>query len=134
MFWLENRRAAKQSTPGVYLCWELMVGNSNCRWYWGTPPDAPEPTVPWCGLLWPDATPVSLAEAEAVRRYVTGKGRALFFDDLLGERWVFPEHGVRRLPSELAPFVPRELIRGRAVLVVWPMVPSLDVYRLRWVH
>jgi len=81
MGWLEGRRAAGRSTPGVYLCWELMVGNSNCRWYWGTKPDSPEPTVPWCGLMWPDATPVSLAEAEAVRRYVTGKPRAMFFDD-----------------------------------------------------
>ena len=44
--WLEKRRAAKKSTPGVYLCWELMVGNSNCRWYWGTKHGAPEPTVP----------------------------------------------------------------------------------------
>ena len=79
--WLERRRASGRSTPGVCLCWELMVGNSNCRWYWGTKPDAPEPTVPWCGLMWPDATPVSLAEAEAVRRYVTGQPRAMFFDD-----------------------------------------------------
>jgi hypothetical protein len=31
--------------------------------------------------MWPDATPVSLAEAEAVRRYVTGRPRAMFFDD-----------------------------------------------------
>jgi len=67
--------------PGVYLCWELMVGNSNCRWYWGTPQNSPEPTIPWCGLLWSDATPVSLAEAEAIRHYVTGETRALFFDD-----------------------------------------------------
>jgi len=37
--------------------------------------------VPWCGLLWPDATPVSLAEAAAARRYVTGQTPALFFDD-----------------------------------------------------
>jgi len=81
MNWLQRRRASGQSTPGVYLCWELMVGNSNCRWYWGTKPDSPEPTVPWCGLMWPDATPVSLAEAEAVRRYVTGRPRAMFFDD-----------------------------------------------------
>ncbi|MBE3108893.1 MAG: hypothetical protein IMZ46_00020, partial [Acidobacteria bacterium] len=81
MHWLEGRRASGASTPGVYLCWELMVGNSNCRWYWGTQPDSPEPTVPWCGLMWPDATPVSLAEAEAIRRYATGKPRALFFDD-----------------------------------------------------
>ena len=67
--------------PGVYLCWELMVGNSNCRWYWGTAEGTPEPTVPWCGLMWPDATPVSLAEAEAIRRWTTGQSRALFFDD-----------------------------------------------------
>ena len=84
MNWLQRRRASGQSTPGVYLCWELMVGNSNCRWYWGTKPDSPEPTVPWCGLMWPDATPVSLAEAEAVRRYVTGQPRAMFFDDFQG--------------------------------------------------
>jgi len=58
-----------------------MVGNSNCRWYWGTKHGTPEPTVPWCGLMWPDATPVSLAEAEAVRSYTTGKRQALFFDD-----------------------------------------------------
>ena len=43
-----------------------MVGNSNCRWHWIDKPGAPEPEIPWCGLLWPDATPVSLAEAEAV--------------------------------------------------------------------
>ena len=79
--WLQGRRSRGQTTPGVYLCWELMVGNSNCRWYWGTPQGAPEPTVPWCGLLWPDATPVSLAEAAAARRYVTGQTPALFFDD-----------------------------------------------------
>ncbi len=79
--WLERRRASGKSTPGVYLCWELMVGNSNCRWYWGTPPDSPEPTIPWCGLMWPDATPVSLAESEASLRYTTGKGRALFFEN-----------------------------------------------------
>jgi hypothetical protein len=81
LHWLENRRAAGKSTPGVYLCWELMVGNSNCRWHWVDKPDSPEPTIPWCGLMWPDATPVSLAEAEAVRRYVTGQSRAMFFDD-----------------------------------------------------
>ncbi len=81
MDWLEKRRSRGEACPGVYLCWELMVGNSNCRWYWGTPQGAAEPTVPWCGLLWPDATPVSLAEAEVVRRYVSGQRRALFLDD-----------------------------------------------------
>ena len=79
--WLQDRRAAEKSTPGVYLCWELMVGNSHCRWHWVDTPGASEPTVPWCGLMWPDATPVSLAEAEAIRSYVTGRTRATFFDD-----------------------------------------------------
>ena len=23
----------RRQVPGVYLCWELLVGNSNCRWY-----------------------------------------------------------------------------------------------------
>ena len=79
--WLETRKRDGKYVPGVYLCWELMVGNSHCRWYWGTEENTPEPTLPWCGLLWPDATPVSLAEAEAVRHYVTGETKALFFDD-----------------------------------------------------
>ena len=81
MHWLEERRSNKEQLPGVYLCWELLVGNSNCRWYWGTALGTAEPTFPWCGLMWPDATPVSLAEAEAIRRYMTGKRKALFFDD-----------------------------------------------------
>jgi hypothetical protein len=79
--WLQDRKAAGEYVPGVYLCWELMVGNSNCRWYWGTPEGTPEPTMPWCGWMWPDATPVSLAEAEAIRRYTTGESRAMLFDD-----------------------------------------------------
>jgi hypothetical protein len=79
--WLESRKSEGKYLPGVYLCWELMAGNSNCRWYWGAPENTPEPTIPWCGLLWPDASPVSLAEAEAVRHYATGETQALFFDD-----------------------------------------------------
>jgi hypothetical protein len=79
--WLRSRRAAGLTVPGVYLCWELMVGNSNCRWYWGTPDGAPEPAIPWCGLLWPDGSPVSYAEAEAIRSYTTGQRRALLFED-----------------------------------------------------
>ena len=81
IYWLTCRAVAGKCVPGVYLCWELMAGNSNCRWYWGTPEGTPEPTIPWCGLLWPDATPVSLAEAEAARHYVTGRPHALFYDD-----------------------------------------------------
>ena len=79
--WLQDRQATGEYVPGVYLCWELMVGNSNCRWYWGEPEGTPEPTVPWCGLMWPDTTPVSLAEAEVIRRYTTGEARAMLLDD-----------------------------------------------------
>ena len=84
--WLTQRKAAGKYVPGVYLCWELMAGNSNCRWYWGSKTGEPEPTIPWCGLMWPDATPVSLAEAEAIHHYTTGKRRALLFDDFQGQR------------------------------------------------
>ncbi len=78
--WLRSRQAAGKTVPGVYLCWELMVGNSNCRWFWGTPDGAPEPAIPWCGLLWPDGSPVSYAEAEAIRSYATGQRQALLFE------------------------------------------------------
>jgi len=96
--WLEGRRARGKSTPGVYLCWELMVGNSNCRWHWrdsghtrGAPD--PEPEIPWCGLMWPDCTPVSLAEAEAIRRYTTGKSQALLYSNFehSTEGWEFSD-------------------------------------------
>jgi len=79
--WLQLRRKQKKSTPGVYLCWELMVGNTNTRWHWRDKPGAPEPEIPWCGLMWPDATPVSLAEAEAIRRYATGKSQAMLYSN-----------------------------------------------------
>ena len=54
-----------------------QVGNTNTRWASGPPCLAPtatttEPKIPWCGLLWPDLTPVSYTEAAAVRRYLGG--------------------------------------------------------------
>ena len=94
--WLRTRKAAGKYVPGVYLCWELMVGNSNCRWYWGTPDGAHEPTIPWCGLLMPDCTPVSYAEAEAIRSYATGKNTALFYDDFQDEQASAPRAGWTR--------------------------------------
>jgi len=36
--------------------------------------------------------------------------------------------------SELAPFVPREMILGRAVAVFWPISFALKVWRLQWIH
>jgi hypothetical protein len=40
--------------PGVFLTWELMVGNSNTRWHWGSAENTSEPAIPWCGLMWAD--------------------------------------------------------------------------------
>ncbi|MCP3914910.1 MAG: signal peptidase I [bacterium] len=61
-------------------------------------------------------------------------GNQVFFYDELGERHVFNQRSGQLLPPKQASFVPRELIRGRAVVVVWPIVPSLSVYRLKWVR
>ena len=67
--------------PGAMLAWTLFVGNDNTRWSAG-PPCAPvtstsrlEPPIPWCGLLWPDGTPVSETEAAAIRRYARRSGK-----------------------------------------------------------
>ena len=58
------------------------------------------------------------------------------FHDDLGERRVIEPGSSRRLPDtdEMASFVPRDLIRGRAVVVVWPFAFWHDVYRLKWVR
>ena len=63
-----------------------------------------------------------------------GGENLVFLHDKQGERNVFPQAQARSLSPELASFVPRHLIRGRAVLVVWPLAPSLGVYRLKWVR
>lgn len=56
------------------------------------------------------------------------------FRDRFGERHVFPRLNAEPLDPVPAPYVPRELIGGRALLVFWPYVPRLDVYRLRWIR
>lgn len=64
-----------------------------------------------------------------------GSGRAtVFLQDEFGERWVFPRDNARALGPVSLSLVPRSLIRGRAVLVLWPLSPSLGVYRLKWVR
>lgn len=61
-------------------------------------------------------------------------GPEIFLRDEWGELHHFPGRMAHKLPPIQAPLVPRELIVGRAVLVFWPMAPSLGVYRLHWVH
>jgi len=74
----------------------------------------------------PDENPIIVPEG--------GGTSTVFLYDELGERRVFQQPPATTLDTEPCPYVPRELIRGRAVLVVWPLVPSLDVYRLQWVY
>lgn len=62
------------------------------------------------------------------------EGPRIFFRDEWGDRHTFLSREATKLEPEPAPFVPRALITGRAVAVFWPFVPSLGVYRLKWVH
>jgi signal peptidase I len=63
-------------------------------------------------------------------------GLITFFRDEWGERYSFPSSAKRPVPGasgERAPFVPRELIAGRALLVFWPLAPWKGILRLKWV-
>ena len=70
--WLTKRKEKGFENPGVFLNWELMVGNSNCTWHWSSQLNDMRPPIPWCGFFFPDLTPVSYTEITAIRRY-TGK-------------------------------------------------------------
>lgn len=74
------------------------------------------------------------SQENPLRSFGPGGDATLYFRDELGELWIFDNRESRRLESEAMSFVPRSLVRGRAVLVVWPIVPSLDVYRIQWVR
>lgn len=58
----------------------------------------------------------------------------VFFQDELGERWVFQNPPATQLEREFSSFVPRSMILGRAVMVVWPLSPGRGVYRIQWVR
>lgn len=64
-------------------------------------------------------------------------GMLTFFRDEWGERYVFPavsKRAVLGATGERAPFVPRELITGRALLVFWPVKPWQGIVRFERVH
>jgi signal peptidase I len=62
------------------------------------------------------------------------RGPTTWFRDEWGELFVLPTADCRRLPNERAPFVPRELMTGRALLVFWPYSMQHGILRLKWVH
>jgi hypothetical protein len=61
-------------------------------------------------------------------------GPVVWLRDEWGELHGLPQSDVQRLESETAPFVPRDMILGRAMATFWPLDPFRDVYRLGWVH
>jgi hypothetical protein len=61
-------------------------------------------------------------------------GRRTFFRDEWGELHNFVLRSTSAPRSELAPYVPREMVVGRAVAVFWPISFGLNVWRLQWIH
>lgn len=62
------------------------------------------------------------------------QGSRIFFRDEWGERHTFATRDGMRGSVEPAPYVPRGLITGRAVLVFWPLPPFGAVPRLKWIR
>jgi len=63
-----------------------------------------------------------------------GLRNLVFFRDEWGELHVFTDESSETLTAENAPFVPRELITGRALVVFWPISFKHGVFRLKWIH
>ena len=61
-------------------------------------------------------------------------GPEVWFRDEWGERHHWRGGEARQLGDEEAPFVPRRLITGRAVVVFWPIKWGLGLWRLRWIR
>jgi len=94
----------------------------------------------WSLVVYPDETGEGVLRGQRRRKEnpitVPGgpDGEVTFLRDEYGELHSFLSMDRPQLTPEMAPFVPRHLITGRALLVFWPLVPSLDVYRLQWIR
>lgn len=58
-----------------WVIWELMIGRDNCRFPWGSPAGAPEPAIPFHGLLYPDGHPWSAGDIAAIRAVTPAASR-----------------------------------------------------------
>lgn len=58
----------------------------------------------------------------------------LFFRDVWGERHEIPDNAEELQNKENVGLVPELLIHGRALATFWPIKPSLDLYRVGWLH
>jgi hypothetical protein len=54
--------------------------------------------------------------------------------DEWGEKHWFAHDTSRRVAPEVAPFVPRAMIQGKALAVFWPLDPRRDIWRSKWVN
>lgn len=54
--------------------------------------------------------------------------------DEWGEKHWFRRDEARRRTPEAAPFVPRDMIQGKALAVFWPLDPLRGIWRLKWVN
>jgi signal peptidase I len=54
--------------------------------------------------------------------------------DEFGEKHWFAHDTVERRAPQPAPFVPREMIQGKALAVFWPLHPRRGIWRLKWVN
>lgn len=80
-FMTEGMNRGSQSVPGMvaaygptgtgYMFWELMIGRTNTRFPWGSPQNAPEPTVPFHGIIYPDGHPWSVNDVVALNGSTT---------------------------------------------------------------
>ena len=61
-------------------------------------------------------------------------GNQVWFRDEWGELYHWNQGEARDAGQEPAPFVPRELITGRAVVVFWPIKWGLRTWRLQWIR
>ncbi len=81
--------------------------------------------------------PSSLRDDPNPKRVMEAGGSRMFFRDEWGELHTFRETpGCEGAPVP-APYVPRGLITGRAVLVFWPwwpLTPGFDSTRLKWIR
>lgn len=61
-------------------------------------------------------------------------GPLTFFVDEWGEKHWFRRDEAQRRAAEPAPFVPRDMVQGKALAVFWPQDPRRGIWRLKWVN
>ena len=116
----DNSQDSSDGRDWTYARYEILDGDNKGEIVRGNLREGPVPR--------PDSNPKRVPHGSDFQ--------TIYFMDDKGERHVWDRSEVRELPHDVenAPFVPRELIRGRAVIVVWPLAPQHDVYRWKWVR